>query len=514
MLPEPLIPFVVRGTAQSADQLPPLSPAIDRLVTHFADQGIEAMLLAAAGSAALQQKVGVRADEESTPKAGAPAHEPLQLAPAKAQAYLARGLYGEYPAVMGEWLDLALSHQLYPAPELLPALLSYGGNHPEHRYEINKLLGSRGVWLAGEMTGKRRDWVILPPERQWEKSKNKSEKEGLLKLTRRQDPHRGRTLLETVWEKASGESRFHYLNIFQKDLVEEDIPFLEKRLTEGTAETRRQAADMLAYFPGSQLVQTVAPKIKPLVKVVSRPLLGSKLTLDIDQLKALAERLPEFQHYRSEKPPTGSLLTDIFELSDLISFVPIEDWLTRFKLDLPTLWQLISKVHHSVKPILEIGIAAAVVRSRQRRYALDLLNCADLTKIAPLATGLYDVLSPTDLEGIVLETLENHPKLHKENPAYSTVMRHTTCFTPAFSRRIISAWAEGLKSRVADHDIQFNLHLSRYIDPAERFFMIDQLAALPTDPKAYRWNKSVEEADLRLQFRHGMRSSFLIVDSE
>lgn len=512
MIPEGIIPFVVRGTAQSADERPPLSPALDQLLDQHNSQSLEVQLLLAAGTAALQSKTGfqpLRIDRGMLASADG---ETSPYVTARSQAFLPRLLTTEFPEVLHEWLALADSQNRIVTPEVVPALISHGSKHPEFRLGILKVIGNRGLWLAQHMAGKRKEWLTLEPERQWGKIRGKFEKGGLLQFQRQIDPDRGRALLEAVWEKEDNDSRFHYLRLFQKDLTESDIPFLTELFSTGSKDSRMQAANMLAYFESSDLVTRIAPQVEPFV-TIQRRLLGQRLALDLDGLTQLIETLPKLHYHRKGKARGESILDQALELSDLISFVPVDRWLNRFGIDLPTLWGLAAKADQQSRPLLQIGIAEAVVRSRQRQYALDLLSTTDLATIGPVVSELYQLLTPSDLEKIILESLDATPKLTKQHPAYSTIMRHTTCYTQKLSRRIITAWKNGFATVPEQYDHAFNIHLAHTIDPSERFFMIDTLAAIPAEKKEYRWHKSIEHADVLLQIRDGIRRSFLETDS-
>ena len=154
ILPDSLLPFFVRGTVQSAADLPTLSPNLNSLVEQLTEKGIEGQLLSAAGSAALQTKIGHRPRQiklESVPQAPV---EDKPYASKEAQLALSRLLQGTHPKACPQWLKHARKANQHVAPELLPELLVYGSKHAELQQDLIQVIGQRGRWLAHQLKGK------------------------------------------------------------------------------------------------------------------------------------------------------------------------------------------------------------------------------------------------------------------------------------------------------------------------------------------------------------------------
>lgn len=246
------------------------------------------VLLAAAGSAALQQQIGWLPQQVTVEQAAPPAFQdqrpPL---PATATSFLERLLNQEHPELLPEFLQ-AVDQAGFRAPaEQLPHLLEQGAKVPRLRPYIYPLLGEHGRHLAAlnpswnYAIAEFDDWRSL--RAQWQQL-DLNGRRALLAYIRLQAPADGRQLLESTWKSDPDAVRRDLLRSLEKGLSLDDEPFLERALNDRDLTVRRKAAELLASLPDSRLCQRMIANGSELL--LSTPLLKTKINVRFPQVIA------------------------------------------------------------------------------------------------------------------------------------------------------------------------------------------------------------------------------------
>ena len=101
-----------------------------------------------------------------------------------------------------------------------------------------------------------------------------------LEALRQSAPDHGRHQLIAVWEQEAATERATFLATLRIQLSEQDIPFLEKTLTDRSLQVRTVAAHLLAAVPGTTLRETLLGQLTTII-TVERGWLKRKLQVNL-----------------------------------------------------------------------------------------------------------------------------------------------------------------------------------------------------------------------------------------
>lgn len=174
---------------------------------------------------------------------------------------------------------------------LIDEAIQYGGVVPDEKIpDFLRLFSRSDLFKTREarilpLLGKTANWLgSLNPDWQWcsdqkveikEKTfqdlfdlweeGNFGERKSLLQLLRQKDPGKARDLLRQTWKNEKVEHRAAFLSIFEKDLEEGDIDFLEQALSDRGPTVRSIAGDLLACLPQSEYSQRMKKRAEKIL---------------------------------------------------------------------------------------------------------------------------------------------------------------------------------------------------------------------------------------------------------
>lgn len=262
-----------------------------------------------------------------------------------------------------------------PAP-LLPDLLDAAGRDRALRPAVAGVLGRRGRWLAAY----RADWQrvvagLARPDpadgpEAWQ-SGSRAERGGYLAALRDTDPAAARDLLRAGWASETGDDRAELLLVLARGLSAADEDFLEAALDDRKRAVRAVAVRLLAQLPGAAWRRRVTERAGLLLRLEST---GPGRTGPDRTLVATLPRGLDPAAARDGiggQPPPPGISAAAWQLTQVISVVPLGQWVDRFGLDpaeivaLPVSGDLASHVH--------AGWRKAAVRQASPDWAAALL---------------------------------------------------------------------------------------------------------------------------------------------
>ena len=208
----PALPSLAEVTASAVvglDRKPPTIPADDPVMNAL--DGIDqrdppARLLAIAAASTLYGRVGRKPSSDASPLPEACPPDDLPLASDKASARLRRILTGEHVSVLPEWLGLLAKSGGRLPDDTLATALEMARKQTDLRPAIQKVLGTRGRWLAARNPA----WEDLGVETKptdadlvWQTG-TRAERRAALSALRRSNAGRARELLQPTWAKEFG----------------------------------------------------------------------------------------------------------------------------------------------------------------------------------------------------------------------------------------------------------------------------------------------------------------------
>jgi hypothetical protein len=258
-----------------------------------------------------------------------------------------------------------------PAP-LLPALLDAAVRDRTLRPAVADVLGQRGRWLAAH----RADWqrvvagVARPDPADgpdaWQTGR-RDERIGYLAALRDTDPAAARELLHAGWGSETGDDRAQLLPVLARGLSAADEEFLEMALDDRKGAVRAAALRLLARLPRSAWSGRVTERAWPLLRLEGT---GPDRAL-VASLPGGPDPAAARDGVGGQPPPPG-ISTAAWQLTQVISVVPLGQWASRFGLDpaeivaLPVAGDLASHVH--------AGWRLAAVRQASPDWAAALLT--------------------------------------------------------------------------------------------------------------------------------------------
>ena len=293
--------------------------------------------------------------------------------PPRAAALLSRAAEAD-AAVLTDLLTAAgAAGYRAPAP-LLPALLDAAIRDRALRPAVADVLGQRGRWLAAH----RADWqrVVAGADRPdpadgpdaWQTGR-RDERAGYLAALRDTDPAAARELLRAGWASETGDDRAALLPVLARGLSAADEEFLETALDDRKGAVRAAALRLLARLPSSAWSGRVTERAWPLLRLEGT---GPGRTL-VASLPGGLDPAAARDGIGGQPPPPG-ISAAAWQLTQVISLVPLGQWASRFGLApaeivaLPVAGDLASHVH--------AGWRLAAVRQASPDWAAALLTAS------------------------------------------------------------------------------------------------------------------------------------------
>lgn len=331
----------------------------------------EELLLAVAGTAALQQQVGWLPRQVTVEQTAQSTIQDQRLPlPATATHFLERLLNQEHPELLPEFLQ-AVNRAGFRAPEeQLPHLLEQGAKVPRLRPFIYPLLGEFGRHLASlnpaweYATVEFDNWPTLRAH--WQQLELNGRR-ALLAYLRLHAPAIGRQLLESTWKRDADATRRDLIRSLEQGLSAEDEPFLERALDDRDVTVRRKAAELLASLPGSRLCQRMI--VNGAAMLLWTPLLKTQINVRFPEV-IVDSLVRDGVNRPAAAEPTPNERTRM--LIQIVGAIPLTHWSETWKAK-PS--EIVHAVQTSKWPrTLTTALATAALRQRNVEWAIALLE--------------------------------------------------------------------------------------------------------------------------------------------
>lgn len=266
---EDLVGTALLGTRRRSLDPATQPPAVQDLIAGREDPAEQ--LLAAAAVLTAYRRAGRRAQSEVRPLPVA-ADDERPFVPPLARERLARLLAASHPDLLLEWLGVVAGTDYRVPPETLPLLAEAARSKAALRGPLVAVAGPLGAWL-----GQRNpDWAFLsaPPEAGqdvWQYG-SLAQRRRWLAAKLADDPAAAREALAGSWKSEPADVRSDFLGVLAGHVGAEDEAFLEAALTDRAAAVRERAADLLGRLPGTRYGETMADRLRPLVRRKGRVL--------------------------------------------------------------------------------------------------------------------------------------------------------------------------------------------------------------------------------------------------
>ncbi|MEW6402009.1 MAG: DUF5691 domain-containing protein [Chloroflexota bacterium] len=459
----------------------------------------ERYLLGVSAAITLYRKAGQIPSINKTPPP--PACEPDELPRCNPAAAirLATILSSQYGNILPEWLMLAEKNGKRVPEELLPELLEWGTDNPDHLELILPVIGRRGNWLASLNPV----WAVINTaslavsaqddqlEEVWQTGERKSRRV-LLRLLRGKSASSGRNLIASTWGVESAEDRAAFLATFATNLSMEDEPFLEAALNDRSKEVRQTAARLLACLPQSRLVERMIRRVQPLLRLEA-----GRWPLRRARIEVIFPETCDTELSRNgveAKPPSGQTIGEkAWWLRQMMQMVPPQVWNQWWHKSAGELLEIAADGEW--RELLHEGWYIATLLHRDADWAIAML------KIYPQRTLLLEAVEPGKREPFIHALIQSQPK---DGMALAIGYRHP--WSQALTRLVLSNLR---RYYLTDQGIPF------YSQLRQVFLEIGQHMHPESLPDAERilkgkeddnsaWKQAVQSLLSLLEFRHQM----------
>ncbi len=442
----------------------------------------------------------------SAPELGqkTPEHD-LPEASQRASRYLAIMLDGQHRELLGEWLQECASHQQRIPSLLLPKILDYGKKQPSMQPNILPVLGARGQWLAAQNPDW--DYVRIKPELlDWETG-TRADRLALLAYLHRHNPQEAISRLDSTWATERAEERAMFVSALEPALSVQDQPFLESILSDRSKEVRQRAAMLLARIPGSALSQRMIQRAEQMLQWTAA-VSGKLLLLRRGSSASLTVNLPEgyddaMKRDGIEQRPVGNFKGGerAWWLFQILRAIPPTYWSAQWK------EQPLAILEAASKTEWEDLLLSAWLEASLHYNAADW--AAAILQRDPRRSEVMNAIRPERQEALLLEMLRGQCVPLHRHPVLALLRETRHIWSTELTRAVLATLRRHILASKDSTDYTLRSTLLEDIVRRIPHTMVQEVAAIRPEQNAERWNGTLDQMLIILQFRHDMLTALM-----
>jgi len=404
-----------------------------------------------------------------------------------------------------EWLALLADHGLRAPEASIPTLLGLASRSPDLRRAIMAVIGSKGLWLAGQSP----EWAPLLSVADlgrldaalWETG-TPEQRLAYLAQTRREDPAQAVELLAAVWSQEGARERRKLLGVLSDAPGSADVAFLESALADRSKDVRGDAAGLLARIPGSTVQTRAVELLDGWLGFESKTGLMGTLKGRKGQLSVT---LPEDWDSAwttigiHEKPPKG-MGRKAWWLEQLLGLVDPDHWADLWQLSPPEILRMVEG--HEWQGTLLAGWRRATRHFSNGAWARALIAG---TVDSDSEAALWAILSPSEQEDALTQSLAMPSKGEPFKRAFDRLGHLGHRWSPSFSSVVLQACLKLFREQTPDANYAryaILRQVAAHLDPGGYPVMEQGLG--PYLQTSSPWQKIATEMLDTLRFRNDM----------
>ncbi|MBK1724860.1 DUF5691 domain-containing protein [Thiocystis violacea] len=410
-------------------------------------------------------------------------------------------------ALFPEWLALLAAHGLRAPEASIPTLLGLASRSPDLRRAIMAVIGSKGLWLAGQSP----EWepLLSVADRGrldaalWETG-TLEQRLAYLVQARREDPAQAVERLAAVWSQDGARERRKLLEVLSDAPGSADVAFLESALADRSKDVRGDAAGLLARIPGS----TVRTRAVELLDnwLGFEPKTGLMGTLK-GRKGQLSVTLPEDWDSAwttigiHEKPPKG-VGRKAWWLEQLLGLVDPDHWVDLWQRSPPEILRMVEG--HEWQGNLLAGWQRATRRFSNAAWARALI-AGTVDSGSDSGAALWAILSPSEQEEALTQSLATPSKGEPFKRALDRLGHLGHRWSPSFSSAVLQACLTLFREQTPDANYAryaILRQVAAHLDPGGYQLMEQGLE--PHLQTTSPWQKIATEMLDTLRFRNDM----------
>jgi len=404
-----------------------------------------------------------------------------------------------------EWLALIAEHGLRAPEASIPTLLGLASRSPDLRRAIMAVIGSKGLWLAGQSP----EWESLLSVADlgrldaalWETG-TPEQRLAYLAQTRREDPAQAVELLAAVWSQEGARERRKLLGVLSDAPGSADVAFLESALADRSKDVRGDAAGLLARIPGSTVQTRALELLDGWLGFESKTGLMGTLKGRKGQLSVT---LPEDWDSAwttigiHEKPPKG-MGRKAWWLEQLLGLVDPDHWVERWQRSAPDILRMVEG--HEWQGTLLAGWRRATRHFSNGAWARALIAG---TVDSDSEAALWAILSPSEQEDALTQSLAMPSKGEPFKRAFDRLGHLGHRWSPSFSSVVLQACLKLFREQTPDANYAryaILRQVAAHLDPGG--YPVVEQGLGPYLQTSSPWQKIATEMLDTLRFRNDM----------
>jgi hypothetical protein len=345
-----LVNAAMIGTAKKTVPADAFFPEVNTLLQHDNSTDNETLFLRGLALSSIYRRSGVVPDDYGTAAYYSCPPDQTPECSDRASVLLQTLLNDRASTLVHFWLDQCTAKKLRVPYRVLPGLLDLVIAHPEMQRAMLAAGGTTAGWLAGfysawEFARSGADYDT------WHHGKPAERLTFITALRENINPDEARELVKATWDQENENTKKSFLKVFQYNLSEKDLPWLESLLKTEKVAVRRMVYDYLRRFATSSIVQQYI-EIARTVFVITKgsSLLNRNAVISIYPPKITDNEIFESGIPKQSKDADASNEQAMFE--ELIKNIP------------PSLWAREAGLQHE-------GLLATLASHRKHKRLID-----------------------------------------------------------------------------------------------------------------------------------------------
>lgn len=345
-----LVNAALIGTAKKTVPADAFFPDVNALLQHNNSTDNETLFLRGLALSSVYRRSGVVPEDYGTAAYYSCPPDQTPECSDRASVLLQTLLNDKAHTLVHFWLDQCNARKLRVPYRVLPGLLDMAAAYPELRKAMLAAGGTTAGWLAGFNSA----WEFArtgTDYNTWHHGKPAERLAFITALRENTNPDEARELIKATWDQENENTKKSFLKIFQYNLSEKDLPWLESLLKTEKVAVRKIVYDYLRRFATSSIVQQYV-QIARAVFVITKgsSLLNKKVAIDIYPPKITDSEIFESGIPKQSTNADASNEQAMFE--ELIKNIP------------PSIWATEAGLHHEL-------LLAALASHRKHKRLID-----------------------------------------------------------------------------------------------------------------------------------------------
>lgn len=352
-----LVNSAMIGTAKKTVSADAFFPDVNELLQHDNSTDNETLFLRGLALSSVYRRSGVVPDNYGTAAYFSCPPDNTPECSDRASVLLQTLLNDKSDSLVHFWLNQCVTKKQRVPFRALPDLLKLAESYPGLRKAMLAAGGTTAGWLAGFYS----PWEFarsVKDNAAWHHGKPAERLSFITALREEFNPDEARELIKATWDQENENTKKAFLKVFQYNLGEKDLPWLESLLKTEKVAVRKLVYEYLRKFATSSIVQQYIQLMRPnFIITRGTSLLNKKLAVSIHPPEIKDNEIFESGIPKQSKDADTSNEQAIFE--ELMKNIPPSMWAREAGLPQEALLETLD-AHRKHKRLINCMLQAAI----------------------------------------------------------------------------------------------------------------------------------------------------------